>query len=387
MAIVWMLGLFLLSTMLAGALAAQPSEGLERAGHSAPRQDSATSQDSADDLQRVLALGPEDILQVTPEMEAFLEQHIGAEQVRATRLRSLLDAIFNPDGLGVTYGNKRTKTASETFDEASGNCLSFTMMFVALARHLGLDAYFVEVAEVTSWSSTARVDINAWHMFAEVGLDNGYTPVDFLPGIDKRYRKKQRIRDKRVAAHYFNNLGVETLTAGDLDGARRLLERAIELDRRFLPALTNLGVVERRAGDLRAAESVLLEALEVDRSSLQAARNLASLYTISGQPDKAAPLLERVERYLDRNPYHHYRLSQKAAAAGEHEQAIEHLEMAIRRQGDVSRFHEALSESYYALGDYKRATRALRSAARYTENERRRAVLDYRLEIWLEETQ
>ena len=360
---------------------AQPSEGFDQ------RRESAAAPAPADDLERILALEPADILRVTPEMEAFLEEHIGRDQVRATRLRSLLDAIFNPDGLGVTYGNSRTKTAAEAFEEASGNCLSFTMMFVTLARQLELDAYFVEVAEVTSWSSTARVDINAWHMFAEVGLDNGYNQVDFLPGLDKRYRKKERIRDHRVAAHYFNNLGVETLTRGDLESARRLLRRALEMDGKFLPALINLGVVERRSGDLQAAETAMLEALEVDRSNLQAARNLASLYVATDRPDKAAPLLARVERYLDRNPYHHYRLSQKAAAAGRHDEAIERLQLAIRRQRDVSRFHEALSEAHYALGDYEKATRALRDAARFTEDEKRRAVLDYRLEIWLEETQ
>ncbi|MEO1368209.1 MAG: tetratricopeptide repeat protein, partial [Acidobacteriota bacterium] len=309
------LGLAVVCVCLAPAapLAAQPSEvrpgGAEDPAAGAPAV--ARSGELADGvvggdvLEDLLALGPRDILQITPEMEAFLAERIGPGQIRATRLRNLTDAIFSEDGLGVTYGNKRTKTAGETFLEASGNCLSFTMMFVTLARHLGLDAYFVEVDEVTSWSNAADVEINTRDMFAEVGIDNGFVPVDFLPGLDKRYRRKKRIGDTRVAAHYFNNLGVEALTADDVDRARRLLHRALELDRKFLPALVNLGVAEKRAGRVDAAEDAFGRALDIERSNPQAARNLAGLYTSTGRGDEARPLLERVERYLDRNPFHH----------------------------------------------------------------------------------
>lgn len=378
---------FLLGAFLAPPLGAQPTEARTR-DESLPVQGPPVEQRldvPVQDFDQLLTLGPKDILAITPEMEAFLAERIDQGQVRSTRLRKLRDAIFNPDGLGVTYGNKRTKTAEETFHEASGNCLSFTMMFVTLARHLGLDAYFIEVDEVTSWSTAADVDINAWHMFAEVGIDNGYVPIDFLPGLDKRYRSKQRITDTRVAAHYFNNLGVEALTSGDLDLSRRLLRRSLELDRKFLPALVNLGVAERRAGRVDDAEAAFLRALDVQRSNLQAARNLAGLYQSTGREDEARPLLDRVERYLDRNPYHHFRLSRSAAAAGRHDEAVEHLGMAIRRQGNVSGFHEALSEAHYALGDLEKALKALERAVRFTEDPERKAVLEYRRDIWLSE--
>ncbi|MEM1180867.1 MAG: tetratricopeptide repeat protein [Acidobacteriota bacterium] len=378
------LGALVVLPAAAQPTAAQPVENSDAAAAATAAAAAKTTREQAP-LERVLALEPEDILKMTPEMEVFLAERIRGGQIRATRLRNLQDAIFNPNGLGVTYGNTRTKTAEETFHEASGNCLSFTMMFVTLARHLGLDAYFVEVDEVTSWSNAADVDINAWHMFAEVGIDNGFVPVDFLPGLDKRYRRKKRITDTRVAAHYFNNLGVEALTGGDLERARRLLHRALELDRKFLPALVNLGVAEKRAGRIEGAEQAFRRALDVERANLQAIRNLASLYTSTGRTEDAAPLLDRVERYLDRNPFHHFRLSRRAAAAGRHAEAVEHLEMAIRRQSDVSRFHEALSEAHYALGDYRQAIKALDRATRLTEDEQRRAVLDYRRQIWRDE--
>ncbi|MEM8995867.1 MAG: hypothetical protein AAGF23_13860 [Acidobacteriota bacterium] len=111
----------------AAPVAAQPAEirpGAEGPAETptpAVARSGAPADAPAGDVERgdaslgdVLALGPREILQITPEMEAFLAERIGPGQIRATRLRNLTDAIFSEDGLGVTYGNKRTKTAEET---------------------------------------------------------------------------------------------------------------------------------------------------------------------------------------------------------------------------------------------------------------------------------
>ena len=49
-----------------------------------------------------------------------------------------------------------TRTASETFRARRGNCLSFSNMFVAMARDVGLDVQFQEVEIPPDWTSTRR---------------------------------------------------------------------------------------------------------------------------------------------------------------------------------------------------------------------------------------
>ena len=310
-----------------------------------------------------------DILALSPEMGRFLARRIKPGQVRNLRLQALLDVIFGEDGLRITYGNTRTRTAIETFEERSGNCLSFTLMFVAMARHLGLRAYFREVDEVTSWDQRGDVVITERHMFAEVEADNAVVQVDFLPAGAKVYRATRRVDTARVYAHYYSNLGVEQLTAGRVGAAIGLFERALEHDPRFSPALVNLGVALRHAGRPGRAEETLRRALEVDSGEMAAVSNLASLYLAQGRSEEAAPLLERVAGHLRRNPFYHFRQGMMASRNEQWETAIGHVREAIRRFPREALFHVELAQLQLRLGREPQARASLQRALRLAEGE------------------
>jgi transglutaminase-like putative cysteine protease len=80
-----------------------------------------------------------EILRLGPEIEEFVDARVRSNDDPEGTLRALINAVFAPDGLGITYGNIRTKTPSETFVTRSGNCLFFAMLFVSMARHVGLE--------------------------------------------------------------------------------------------------------------------------------------------------------------------------------------------------------------------------------------------------------
>jgi Flp pilus assembly protein TadD len=335
-------------------------------------QDVATREDATD-------VPDANLLGLEPEMAKFLVKQIGPKQARSARLNGLIDAIFGKDGLGIKYGNTRTKTAAETFRERSGNCLSFTFLFVAMARHLGLDAYFMEVSEVLSWDQRGEVVVSNQHMFAEVEIDNGTVAVDFLPGVEKRYFSVHRIGDQRALAHYYNNLGAERLTAGDPAGAVALFHKALESDPTLGPALVNLGYAERRLEDFAGAEASYLRALEVQPGDPSASANLASLYLAQGRDDEAQPYLHRVTSHQLRNPFHHYQLAMQRAAAGDVAAAIRHLKDAVRRDPGAPMFHAALADLYLEAGDRENALESLRKAIRTTTDDGQKAELERRL--------
>lgn len=87
---------------------------------------------------------PADILALTPEMIAFLDRNVDRSRNQHAELKQLLHAVLQSGRFELVYDDV-TRTAEETFRDRRGNCLSFTNLFVALARNLGLDARFQEV--------------------------------------------------------------------------------------------------------------------------------------------------------------------------------------------------------------------------------------------------
>ncbi len=321
-----------------------------------------------------------DPLELTPEMKAFVDSRVRRDQPRQVRLLALQDAIFNSKhGLGVEYGSSVTHSAAATFDGASGNCLSFTLLFVALARHLDLDVYFVEVDEVTGWSQRGNLGFSHWHMYAEVELDNGVVAVDFLPWADRRYRSRRRISEPRARAHYFSNVGAEALSAGDPRAAIEHLRHAIELDPEFRPAKVNLAVVYRRAGRVEEAEALLLDVLAVEPDNTVAAANLASLYILEGRRDEAQQWLSRRDAFLRANPFYHFRLGMHALQSGQPAEAREHFKRAIGRHPDEAVFFEQLATAQFQLGSTRKARASLKRALRMTDDPEQRRLIEHRL--------
>ncbi|MCZ7651246.1 MAG: transglutaminase-like domain-containing protein [Thermoanaerobaculia bacterium] len=63
------------------------------------------------------------------------------------RLQQLLLALLQRDGRELRYDRDRTSTAIEVWRDGVANCLSFTHLFVALAREIGLPVYYLRVMD------------------------------------------------------------------------------------------------------------------------------------------------------------------------------------------------------------------------------------------------
>ena len=316
-----------------------------------------------------------DIFGLGPELESFIDARVRRNQPRSARLRNLLDAVFGKDGLGISYGALETKTPSETFATRSGNCLSFTILFVALARHVGLQAHFQEVSEILSWDRRGDVAVINRHMFAEVETADGTARVDFLPGVEKRYRSVRRVGERRVLAHYYSNVGAEALTAAELDRALELFARALEADDKLAAAWVNRGVALRRLGRLEEAEASYRRALEIDPNEISASSNLASLYRASGRDRQAGPFLKKVQRYQERNPFYHFRQAVEAVDRGQLRLAQRTLRRAIRLMPEEAMFRAELGRVRLRLGRPRQALRSFRKAVELADDEAQRARL------------
>ncbi len=91
--------------------------------------------------------------------------------------------------------------------------------------------------------------------------------------------------------------------AGDRDGARAALVKAIEANPRFVPALINLAVDTFSSGDLAGTERLIRRSLEIDPQEPFATTWLAFLAKLTSRDDEAIAATRRL-RQLSSDPFY-----------------------------------------------------------------------------------
>lgn len=300
----------------------------------------------------------EQVLAVTPEMRAFVDDHVHRKAADQIKLRELIEAIINTKTFALEFDD-RTRTASEAFERRTGNCLSFSNLFVAMAREVGLAASFQEVDLPPDWSLDKDVFVLNRHVNVRVDLDPlGVHVVDFNIDDFRASYETRTISDTRARAHYYNNMGVQSMQAGDTAAAVAYFRKALaDNDREFSPAWTNLGTLYLRLGHPAHAEAAYLQALKVDRDEVVAMSNLAGLYERQGDPRRAAAYRKRVIHHRMQNPYYRFQRAGEAYGAGAWDVAIGHLKFAVRRKPKEARFCDLMARCYRGKGDERAAAR------------------------------
>jgi Flp pilus assembly protein TadD len=247
-------------------------------------------------------------------------------------------------------------------------------MFVAMARHAGLDAAFQEVDVPPDWSFREDAFVLNRHVNVVVDIGRGVPAtqlgslfgrpvragehvVDFNMDDFRTTYDRRRISDARALAHFYNNLAVERMAAGDFASALSYFRRAIARDPLFSPAWTNLGILYLRRSHPEHAEAAYVQALRADGTDLVAMSNLAHLYDRQGDDQRAAVYRSRVAAHREQNPYYRFQLAREAFEAGDYDVAIRHLKYSIRKQRSEDRFYFLLGLSFVKKGDEQAARR------------------------------
>jgi len=323
-----------------------------------------------------IELSSVEILVVSPEMRAFIDEHVDRNSREADRLTQLLMAVLGGDRFDLAYDDS-TRTAASTFANRRGNCISFTSMFIAMARDLGLEARYQEVEIPPNWSISGQTFLISEHVNVLVKVSNALSRVvdfnsyDIVVDVE---HDSVVISDARARAHYFNNIGVERMLEGDVVLAFANLRQGVREDNTFASAWVNLGILHRREGYPAYAEASYLAALERDRNNLMAMSNLANLYQEQGRTEEARHYLSRVREHRMGNPFYRYRLANVAFDEGDYKSAIKNLKYAIRQKNDEDQFYYLLSLSYLMAGDKPKAQRWMKQAqdvAKATEDRQR----------------
>jgi len=326
-------------------------------------------------------IAPSDILAVSPEMVAFIDANVDRQGNQNEKLAQLLRAIIGGDRFRLAYDDS-TRTATGTFDQRRGNCVSFTNMFIAMARNVGLRASYQEVDIPPDWSMSGESYLLSQHVNALVDMKNALSRVVDFNTVDYRSESDMRvISDARGRAHYYNNVGVERMLADDTAAAYANLQRSLEEDATFSSAWVNMGILHRREGYPAFAEAAYLRALDFNGADLMAMSNLASLYEEEGRSEQARMYLNRVRAHRMKNPYYRYQLANTAFSEGNYNEAIKNLKTAIRLRGDDDRFYYLLSLSYLMSGDREKAQGWMKRAEEVAQQTADQQKYHHKLEL------
>lgn len=310
-------------------------------------------------------LPPDEVLYLTPEMRAFARTLVGRSLPPLERAKRLVHVLVRKDFFPKGYYTEHTRTASEVYDERSGNCLSYTNLFVAMARELGIRAHFQFARIPPSWTSDSGYLVRSRHINVLVSdkklSSANWVTIDFNKVASSSIYPSRPVSDAYALSSYYNNLAVDKLYAKDYRATVALLAQAIEIEPNNSDPWVNLAAVYSKHNKDVQAQAAFEAALRAEPGHESALAGLARLYTDRGEPQTAAVYTNEIKSRRERDPYFQFATAQAAYENKAYEKSLKHIDKAIDLRARGSFFYlKALV--HYARGELTMANTNLKQA-------------------------
>lgn len=207
------------------------------------------------------------------------------------KMKNLQQALFDEQRFPFAYDNHATLTAAEAFFRREGNCLSFTNLFVAMARSLNINVTTALVLRTRTSEREGDLIVVNNHVIAVMPYGEDRIYFDFDRSRRERPAAVKPLNDIQITALYLNNRGAEDLRSSHPEAAITQFSDAVKLAPNLAAAWANLGVARRRVGDLAGAMKAYSRALSIDPANPTTLANLAALYRSQGKFQEAREAL------------------------------------------------------------------------------------------------
>lgn len=314
-----------------------------------------------------------DILATDDAMREFVADLREVSQGSA-RFRALMERMRSSGYALGDYDPYANLSASHAFAEKRGNCLSYTSLFIALAREAGFDASYQSVEVPPDYDSVNGMVVLNKHVNARVDRipGRGSVTVEFSEEFASGIHDRRVVDDAFALALHYNNLAFSDDLAGDERGAFVYLKKAIELTPRNPDLWTNLGVFHARRGHFDQAISGYRWALELDGYHSPAVRGLANAFRALGRDHDARLYQRHLARSRTRDAYTYYALAQRAHQAERPTESLQLVSQAIRLHRKDHRFHYLQGEIHDELGNAAAAGESRKRARILARDDTRR---------------
>lgn len=310
---------------------------------------------------------------LTKEMQVFAETvtaKANNTDAKAEALHKALMTSTHYGGRGIVYSAYNTITGREAFETRQANCLSYTLLFVAMARYVGLTAEVNEVILPPTWDMRAGGSyLFMRHVNAKVFTPRpqrtfarvvGTADVsDIVVDLEmRRFRPhyKQNILGKDlVAAQYYSNRGMELSAEGKSRDAFFYLRKALLMSDKPSYIWSNFGSFYRRQGLFAEAEAVYLHGLSINPRDYTIMHNMAGLYKEMGNTQKHQEYQRRVRIHRNANPYFMFKRAEEAVEKNDYDLALSLIKNAIKKEESEERFYQLAITIYEKRGDNESA--------------------------------
>jgi Flp pilus assembly protein TadD len=310
-----------------------------------------------------------DPLAISPEMSAFVQAHINRPDASGGRAWPLVHAAVDPNILNFEYDPSVTLSAQDAFQARTGNCLTFSNMFIAMARQAGLQAWYREVKTPAKWSSVNDTMLVSMHVNAAVRDRGKEYVIDVSRRKVEHNEQVRRLTDLEAEAQFYNNRGVDALIENDLAAAYSYFSLALATYPDLAYVWSNLGVVFRRNEQVEDARFAYQSALEIDPQHSVSLNNLYVILEEEGDFEAAEKTYARVEHIRRGNPYYLHLLAQIAIDEARYSDAVDLLKKAITLDRREYRFYQTLAQSQLLLGETSEARSSIERARQLAPEE------------------
>jgi len=307
----------------------------------------------------------EDLFWLPPEMISLVKDKVppfAGERAKAESLLEILLSSEEKGGLGIEYSNDRTRTINEVWVDRKANCLSLTLTYVVLAKHLQINAIFAESLASVNWSRVGDFILREKHLVAIITwVPPNVLVADFLNRTQTRYGNYflNKITNDRAKSLFYSNCAVEALVANDRAGAIEKIEKAVEADPTSSQAWNIKGVIENSHNNLADAEVCYKTAIINNPNDVTAIGNLAALYRKGGFVDESIRLRALEDRLRKRDPYYHAFMASEAIEKNNLKSAQKSIKKAIKIHPKDPDFYITLSQIYLAQNKTNEAIGAI----------------------------
>jgi tetratricopeptide (TPR) repeat protein len=318
---------------------------------------------------------PGQVMAIPPALQVMVQQQvIEPGRTPSQRLALLFKLMSSGEtGLGMHYRDDATHTVAQAFDTRQANCLTYTLMFLALADAAGLDAMPQEIDQTLAWQQRGNVVYRSNHVNASVRIGVQRYLVDVGSSFVIARHPAHPISRQRLLAQYYNNRAVQLMGDARLDDALAHADIAIALDPTYPTTWSNTGVLRMRSDDIAGAEDAYRKALALDPMQSSALFNLVGLYHRSGDDRRAMQFRRRLEKVQSSDPFHQFMLAAEFEKQGDGTQAAKYYQRAIRLHAGEHRFYLGLARAHALTGNTRRARKALERALALAKDEDARA--------------
>ena len=300
---------------------------------------------------------------LTEEMEAWAEEMVSGHrsQMPEVKLEVLQHSFFDSGNFEFQYDVVRTLTAEEAFAARHGNCMSFTSLFIALSRSLGMQTVLVSVKRQPEVVKDGGLVVVNRHVVAGYKAPSKIHLFDFYVTDSSPHVTQRVLDDLEASAIYHTNIGGAAIRAGDPEEAVRNLEIAVVLAPRWAPAWVNLGVARARLNQTEEAFVAFQRALEVEPGNSSAFVNLARIYREQGRAEEADTAM-RAAADSTRNPFTLIAMADAEMVRGNFDAAGQYLRRARWWYGREPEVYLALSRLASLEGEKSKAQKFAKRA-------------------------